>query len=519
MKKTFAAIIALLLTVSATLAACSDEIANESSNPAESGNNVSNVSDDTSKSDSPWVDDIVGYLGDGKWGREMPEFKWDKDTFTVLVYGDGKQSTYYSEEIEPYLYETTDSIINDAVEHRNRAIEEKYGVTIKAHVVDDVYQTLLTELQAPSADNADAAMPFLPGCTTLAQGGYLYDLRSFEEDGYIDLSMPWWDSNATESFSIANRVYFSVSDMSIMQKITSFCIMFNKDLIKEKYPNLNLYDEVNNKTWTFDKMYELARAYTYESDNADGMSSEDNWGLVTEHNNALMTYLSSGARLVTKSADDEPMLSLGVDERSVNIAQSVLSRLSEKSTWLIHAQDLPQANRWTDVVRIFGEGRALFRSTAFSAVKKMRVYDVNFGLIPYPLMDDTQDTYYTPSSARYAYGIVIPYSANEPEFSAFMLDVISAESKGENASGLTRAYSEVVLKGKDLDEESGEMLDKYIFSNIVYDLGVIYDFGVSNVIANLMTSGSADIVSSLGSAKDSIQTKIDETIALYKERA
>lgn len=519
MKKALAAIIALLLIGSTALAACSDEKGGESSQPAESESSISNVSEESSKSDSPWVDDIVGYLGDGKWGREMPEFTWDRDTFTVLVYGNGKQSTYYSEEIEPYLYETTDSIINEAVEHRNRAIEEKYGVTIEARVVDDVYQTLLTELQAPSGENADAAMPFLPGCTTLAQGGYLYDLRSFEADGYIDLSMPWWDANATESFSIADQVYFSVSDMSIMQKITSFCIMFNKDLIKEKYPNLNLYDEVNNKTWTFDKMYELSRAYTYESDNADGMSSEDNWGLVTEHNNALMTYLASGSRLVTKSSDDEPMLSLGVDERSVNVAQNVLSRLSEKGTWLIHAQDLPATNRWTDVVRIFGEGRALFRSTAFSAVKKMRVYDVNFGLIPYPLMDETQDTYYTPSSARYAYGIVIPYSANDPEFSAFMLDVISAESKGENASGLTRAYSEVVLKGKDLDEESGEMLDKYIFSNIVYDLGIIYDFGVSNVIANLMTAGSSDVVSALDSAKDSIQTKISETIELYKERA
>ena len=195
--------------------------------------------------------------------------------------------------------------------------------------------------------------------------------------------------------------------------------------------------------------------------------------------------------------------------------------LEEKGTWVLHAEYLRDStdNMWNEVVKIFGEGRALFRSTAFSAVKKVRAYDVNFGLIPYPLLDETQDEYYTPCSARYAYGIVIPYSAPDPDYTAFMLDVISAESKGENASGLTRAYSEVILKGKELDEESSDMLDKYIFSNIVYDLGIIYNFGVDTVISELMSAGTTDLVSSLDSKKDSIETKIQQVIETYSERS
>ena len=69
-----------------------------------------------------------------------------------------------------------------------------------------------------------------------------------------------------------------------------------------------------------------------------------------------------------------------------------------------------------------------------------------------------------------------------------MLDVMSAVSKGENASGLTRAYIEVVIKGKDLkaDEEACEILDEYVFNNIIYDLGLLYgggDFGRSICLA------------------------------------
>ncbi len=525
MKKALATLLCLLMVGTAGLAACNDSTDDDTSTQSNQSSSTSSEVQENSESEvsvdeNGWVDGIVGYLGEGKWGREMPEFTWDKDTFTVLVYGDGKQKTYFSEEIEPYLYETTDSVIDEAVERRNREIEEKYGVTIKARPVDDVYTTLSAELQAADANNADAAMPFVPACATLAQGGYLYDLREFQEGGYLDLSMPWWDKNATESFSIADKVYFSISDMSIMQKIVSFCVMFNKDLLKTKYPELDLYEEVKNNTWTIDKMLEISREFTYESDGVDGLTYDDNWGFVAANNDALMLYLSSGARLITKDADDIPILSLGVDERSINIAQSVLTMLEEKGTWNILAEDIPlDQDRWNKVVKIMGESKALFRSTAFSAVKKVRAYDANFGLIPYPLLDETQDNYYTPCNAAFAYGIVIPLSANDPEYSAFMLDVISAASKGENASGLTRAYTEVVLKGKDLDEESAEMLDDYIFNNIVYDLGIVYNFGVNDVIGNLMKSGTADIISALESNRESILTKIDDIVDIYKERA
>lgn len=528
MKKALATLLCLLLLGTTALVSCNNDSDNTSSTAGDNSTVVSTSSDtasdstDTSVDENGWVDGIVGYLGDGKWGRKMPEFKWtDKNTFTVLVYNNEKEATYYSEEIEPNLYETTYDAINDAVDRRNKLIEEKYGITIKARAVADVYSTLSTELQVASDDNCDAAMPFLPACTTLAQDGYLYDLNEFAADGYLDLSMPWWDQNANESFSIADKTYFSISDMSIMQKIVSCCLMFNKDLLKSKYPSLNLYDEVNNKTWTIDKMLQLSKDFTYDSDGVDGLSGNDTWGLIAAYNDSLMLYLSSGSRLVTKNSDDEPVLSLGVDERSINIAQNVLAMLEEKGTWVLHAEYLRGStdNMWNEVVKIFGEGRALFRSTAFSAVKKVRAYDVNFGLIPYPLLDETQDEYYTPCSARYAYGIVIPYSAPDPDYTAFMLDVISAESKGENASGLTRAYSEVILKGKELDEESSEMLDKYIFSNIVYDLGIIYNFGVDTVISDLMSAGTTDLVSSLDSKKDSIETKIQQVIETYSERS
>ena len=519
MKKTIALLLCLLSVSTAFFTACndSDNTSSAADDKSTASSAASESSSDVSEETSGgWVDGIVGYLGEGNWGREMPEFKWDRDTFTVMVYNNTRQDTYFSEEIEPNLYDTTDAIISDAVGLRNDIIRERYGVEIKAMLVDDVYTTLSQQVQAGGDDIADAAMPFLNACSTMAQAGQLYDLREFEDGGYIDLSMPWWEQNAIDSLSVANKVYFAIGDMSIMQKIVSSAIMFNKDMLALKYPELNLYQEVKDKKWTLDRLVSISKEYTYESDNEDGMTWLDTWGYGGTYGNVISFYSAAGEKLITKDSNDIPTLAVGTTEKSVKILQNILTLLEEKDTWILHAEDMGDV-KWNKCVKIFGEGRNLFRSTAFSAIKKVRVYDVNFGLIPYPLVDENQDEYYTPCSAKYAYGAVIPLSAPDPEFSAFMLDVMSAVSKGENASGLTRAYIEVVIKGKDLkaDEEACEILDEYVFNNIIYDLGLLYG-GADAVLTGLVSSKSIDVISALDASRDSIQSKIDEVVALYE---
>ena len=131
-----------------------------------------------------------------------------------------------------------------------------------------------------------------------------------------------------------------------------------------------------------------------------------------------------------------------------------------------------------------------------------------------PKFDEAQEKYYTPCSATMSYGVVIPKSAPNVEFSAFMTEVMACEAK----NNITDAYYETILKSRDLkDEQSEEMLDKYIFNNVVYDLGVIYDFGtISSMISNLMSEKSSNIVSALESKKDSINQAINDTVEKYK---
>ena len=59
------------------------------------------------------------------------------------------------------------------------------------------------------------------------------------------------------------------------------------------------------------------------------------------------------------------------------------------------------------------------------------------------------------------------------------------------------------------------ILDEYVFNNIIYDLGLLYG-GADAVLTGLVSSKSIDVISALDASRDSIQSKIDEVVALYE---
>lgn len=451
----------------------------------------------------------------GRYVVQMPEYTWtDKTTFTVCITSDEAQSTYYSEEVDPDLYDTTDQKLKDAVKARNDEIEEDVGVKVLAEPVKAVGEAV--RLDVTSATGLyDAAMPFMTEAAVLAQEGYLYDLYDFTD--YFHFDQAWWDKGAEEVLSINNKLFFTTGDISIMPKIVSIAVTFNKEILAKQFPGVDLYQMVKDKQWTFDKMIEMSRQCTVDSDGVTGFTYEDSWGLSSSYGDASMLYLSSGKRYITKDSNDQPVLAFD-NEASVSIAQNILEKLQLTNEWCFHCNTIQDTStRWIISLDIFGQNRCLFRTSAFSAIKKLRAYaDADeFGVIPMPLLTSDQDTYYTPCNTAYAYCVVIPTSLNESnaKFSAYMIELMAVGAKNY----ITPAYYESTLKQRDMkDDESEEMLDNYIFSNIVYDLGIVYNFGgISTMLQNLMSSSSTDIASTLESSKDAINLAIEECVDAY----
>ena len=427
-------------------------------------------------------------------------------TFTIIVKG-AISGTYQSDDFttESEMY---GELIEDAVQRRNDMVQSLYNVQLNVVKSDTINDDILNDCQA-SLGSYDAIMPNLPFLSTLASQEYLCELTSLET---FDAEAPWYDQNANKAFSVSNKIYFTTGDITILNKVNTPSILFNKEMAG-KYFEEDFYQLVRDKQWTFDKLVELAKEVA-DIKTVNGVYSDENiYGMVSAYGDPIRFFGGSGEKITDKDSDDLPYLTIGESERSVTIAQKILQTYNE-ANWLIYAEKCEEPI-WDTSFEIFYAGRSLFRQSVFSATTKLRkLSEIEFGVLPMPLMDSTQTEYYSYSTNGQTAGIAIPACAKDPEFSAYMIDAYSAWAKNT----LTKAYYEVNLRYRDLrNDESDEMLD-IIFGNVVYDCGECYNFGeMASIFKDMAKNGSSDVVSAIAAKKDIAKTQIDDLIALYAD--
>lgn len=471
------------------------------------------VSTDTSSApdtDSQYLDENGNYVP--KVGV-LDEYRGEE--FSILVVGVGG-GTYQSDDF------TTETGGNGGIDYgdtfygevgaRNDKIEEDYGITLTVYKEDDTYSKAYQDAMSGTS-LYDAVLLPVDNMATLAQENLLWDFNSDEFVGYIDVNAPWWAASASEAYSIDNKLYFMTGDITIMNKVNTWSILFNKDMIVD-HGLENPYDLYKDGTWTFDKMCEMAKAVSNASPTVAWNDENVVWGMVTAPGDAYQFFGGSGLTVCEKDTNDLPVLTFGT-EASITIAEKVLSTMTT-SEWMLYATDAtggPTGNVWTDSFNVFNNGRALFRPSGFSAVTKARSWaSIEFGIMPMPKIDESQEGYYTVSSGSWGVGIL--KNNCDHQFSAYVIDALAAGAK----NFVTPAYIDVNLIQKSFRDDESEEILWYIFDNIVYDIGAVYDFGgIASMFASLVSSGSADIVSSFDSVETKALEAIEDVIDAYAQ--
>lgn len=429
-------------------------------------------------------------------------------TFKILVEGEDK-TTYQSDD---FTTEAGSGGINygdgfySKVKTRNEKIEQDYDIKLEVYKIEKA-ATAGREDASIGNKAYDAMVLGVGSVRTMAQEDLLCNLRNIET---FDADAPWWDAEANESYSVAGKLYFTTGDITIMNKANTWAILFNKQMIEDN-PSLDSpYTLFENGTWTFDKMAEMARTASNATATSDWKDTSVNYGMVTAYGDILMFYGGSGNALCSLGADGMPELTFGNDASLTN-TQKILQTMNT-ADWKIYAQECTGGgNVWDESFRIFYSGRALFRPSGFTATTKLRALaEMPFGVVPMPKIDETQDAYWTVSTGSFV--ACIAKTAEDPKFSAYMLDAFAAGAKNY----ITDEYVETNLKyGSLRDEESLETVN-YIFSHIKYDVGVTYDFGgITSIFSDLAKNKSDAIQSSLDEKRGTIESKIQEVVDDY----
>ncbi|NLN56318.1 MAG: extracellular solute-binding protein [Clostridiales bacterium] len=440
----------------------------------------------------------------------LRDFDLNGRDIKILVYGDFKDR-YKSVEIIPQT--SNPEVINTAIETRNQIVEDLLHCKITEVRVDDVLTDARTDAMVDG--QYDIIMPYMTAAATLAQEGYLYNLYDYSD--IIQLDKPYWDQRANEDLSLANKLYFSTGDFSLLTFDCTHAIVFNKKLVEQNAEVENPYELLKNDKWTLDALYRNAKKVTSNTDGEEGMTFYDTWGLFLNSGFTLSLFIGSGERLTKKDIDDLP--SIAVDtERAVDVLDKIREIYNDAtSTIIMESYYYELGSKYKDVFYAasvaFIENRALFRTLSIVDLNELLDYDTPYGILPTPKLDESQDEYYNIVSAICATCICIHTNVQNAEESAAFAEALAAAS----TDTLRKAYYENVLKGRKISDEDGEFALDIMFNNRVYEMASIYDFGsLPSIVGTCATASSNVFASTLDSIKPSVEVKINELIETIK---
>ena len=414
--------------------------------------------------------------------RILPDIPEREDfgghVFTVLSHRE-ESDDWFAPVPREILAEVQDAEepINDAVYRRNVILKDRYNIDFK--IVDNTDEAgILKKVVGAGDDIYDAVIIFNNKVPVVVKNNNLINVADLK---YIDLNKPWWDP-AVNSLSIDHKNYLMAGDLLILDNEATNALLFNKKLFTETGIDLP-YNMVADGKWTMDKFNEYIRGASKDV-NGDGKMTpnEDKWGFVCYRDTLHALLVSGGGSLAVKDENDLPVMSF-TTQRNLAVFDKITEIMYNKEDVLNIQVDISDgganSSNWlTAYHRAFEEDRALFIWVRMRVVEKFRGMESEFGILPLPKFDETQDKYYSAVNAWTGVLLGVPKTVQNTERTSIILEAMAAESRYT----LQPAYYDVVLQRKFArDDESSEMLDIIFGSNPLgersYDIGAAYYFG------------------------------------------
>lgn len=400
--------------------------------------------------------------------------------------------------------------VSDAVYSRNSKLSVLYNVNFKV-INRDIYDTgEFIRTQCMGGETyVDAAFALGTDLPALMTEGLLNDIS---ENSLIQLYEPWWGQEIREEsqFVGASTLYFAQSDISLTSFELTWCVAVNLDRITA----LNMehpYDLVENKQWTMEKLFTMA---------ADGMKSNvDGSFTYTEdtdcilgfvsYNNFASAALNGAGCFLTKKNDIGAPIFTGEGQKFLDVVERYATAFHTPGQ-MVHAQE--EGFHYED---IFAKQRALFAGVEIKATSKFRNAQIHYGIVPVPMYDDKQETYYS-NVNHLTPLLVIPNTNKESEKTGRILDTMAYLSYKE----LLPVYYTSSLSYKQLGTPDAVKMLDIIRDTRCYEVSLLYGWTtdyyteVRGILTGLSASTSATSV--IRGYKDAIVTKLNDFVAELK---
>lgn len=402
------------------------------------------------------------------------DYAGEKFTFLVIQQLCNNRDYYGGDFLDSDGY--TGDTISDAVYARNLACEEKYNVEIDQRIEPGQPSTTLNQFIMAGDFCFDISYGWcykMGGCIV---NNYFADINDLPT---ADLSAEYWAPSAVDSLTVNGKLYLTLNDITMNKLEWAHFVFFNK-AIYEDY-NLesefgNLYDAVNDGTWTLDKYLALVQSISTDVDGNGKITKDDVYGDL----GGIPEWAVPASDITLTSTNEDGTFSLSFySEKLLDVINKINPvytshkfNVDFDDIWAEGTEGNGAFNDQYEYARsFFSNDHALFTQGSANITGEFRNMKSEYGILPLPKYDENQENYV--ASMDYNASIfAIPSTVRQDVSSASMertsniLEYLAYKSN----EVLLPVYYDTLLKGQRLNnEEDSAMLD-IVRNSIRYEL-------------------------------------------------
>ncbi len=479
--------------------------------PSCSGNAEESTPSDTTATES----ETAPAETENPYDPHLPSADYDGYTMTFAVRGnEGDHSNW--DGIDIVVEELTGDSLNDAIYARNTYMGDTYNIQIAAVFCGDTSVATTgsdmfkrVEKSILGGDEEFAAILTSPyDSIGYALSGYVLDLGGIP---HLDFTKPWWNQNVREALTFGSRNYLATGELTIVDNYATHVMIFDKKLATD-FSIDDPYADVRNGKWTLDKFFRNASLATTDLDGDGAMGMDDRYGYAYWQD-AVFSLLYSTGNSFGSIIDGKPELTFFTDH-TVDTWNKLMTFLSSGDTYATY--DYAESYGWNidgAFFSLLANHQILYGYSTIYTVITLRELETEFGILPNPKFDETQQNYIT---APHAYGhtmLTVPITVSDSDRTGLLLEAFSAKS----AELVTPAFYDKTLIGKSTrDEDSAEMLS-LIFGNVHYDIGHFFMWGsLPHKVMLAWNDKKTDIGSIYARAEKSARRDMEKCASLFE---
>ncbi len=332
---------------------------------------------------------------------------------------------------------------------------------------------------------------------TVIQEKYFDRFHTMNDALYTDIDQEWWQKDAILERSVDGYYYrLLYGDISLGAMGTNGAIYYNKDLygtyVEPGNPE-GLYDLVLQGRWTFDKFA------TVVNDSFVDYGGENNiYGFtLTRYAEPLHYFpVSCGIEFYTRDASGYPTVTVNNDkakEFTVDLYNLLYENLGTQVLYYPGKIDQEKGQP------MFTDGKYIFTLSSLMSMLDplMRAMDYDYGVLPYPKWDESQEEYITMN----ANGAVLvgttkntPYDIAMDEASAVIEALCSEAYRSVTLAfyedALQRAYSRDDMTARMIDIICGrdDEIASRVTANMLYEYNSSLG-GIGVIFQSIMSKG------------------------------